>query len=134
MPNYALLIKFFSLNVILNWKRRIFISKEKTKKKKVINRSGGFQKSKFFKKKYYQKCVLKKGSLVRGGVCFENVRVEIFFKTRRARTCFFVNQELIFALFFFDFFILISFILLLWLFGLCEMNRRKGVFGKGVKF
>jgi hypothetical protein len=40
--------KFFSPNFILNWKRRIFISKEKKEKKKAIRSSGRFQKSKFF--------------------------------------------------------------------------------------
>ena len=44
-------LKFFSPNVIFNWKRRIFISKEKKEKKESHSSSGGFQKSKFLKKK-----------------------------------------------------------------------------------
>ena len=43
-------LKFFSPNVIFNWKRRIFISKEKKEKKESHSSSGGFQKSKFFLK------------------------------------------------------------------------------------
>jgi hypothetical protein len=47
---YASPIKIFSPNVILNWKRRIFISKEKKKKKKAIRLVEGFKKASFFLK------------------------------------------------------------------------------------
>lgn len=43
-------LKFFSPKVILNWKRRIFISKEKKEKKKAIRLVEGFKKASFFKK------------------------------------------------------------------------------------
>ena len=41
--------KFFRQLFIFNWKRRIFISKEKKKKKKAVRPSGRFQKKKFLK-------------------------------------------------------------------------------------
>ena len=64
-------------------------------------------------------------------------RVEIFSKTRRAWTCFFVNLELTFALFFLFFILniqskcccLIGLNLKEW-----ELNWKMVVFGKGVKF
>lgn len=43
-------LNFFSPKVILNWKRRIFISKEKKKKKKAIRLVEGFKKASFLKK------------------------------------------------------------------------------------
>jgi hypothetical protein len=42
--------KFFSLNIILNRKRRIFISKEKKKKRKPFVQVEGFKKASFFEK------------------------------------------------------------------------------------
>jgi hypothetical protein len=50
VPREARPINFFSPNIILNRKRRIIISKEKKEKKKAVRSSGGFQKSKFFRK------------------------------------------------------------------------------------
>jgi hypothetical protein len=66
VPRYPQYIKFFSPNFILNWKRRIFISKEKKeKKRKPSTQVEGFKKASFFEKILPDK-------------------VEIFSKTRRA--------------------------------------------------
>jgi hypothetical protein len=59
--------------------------KKKKKKRKPFVQVEGFKKASFFEKILPDK-------------------VEIFSKTRRALTCFFVNLELTFALFFFIFY------------------------------
>ena len=70
-------------------------------------------------------------------MCFETFWVEIFSETRRAWTCFFEYLELIFASFFYLFFLkfpirypcLIGFNLKDW-----ELIWKMVVFGKGIKF
>jgi len=65
---------FFLLNIF----------KRKKEKKESDPCSGGFKRSQVFLKKYYPMVVLKSEVQIFDNASYENVRVEIFSKTRRA--------------------------------------------------
>ena len=122
MPRYAWPIKFFKRK---NEKKESHYFKWKVSKKQV------------FLKKYYPIHHRKWGRIIKNEGGCETVWVEIFSKTRRAWTCFFVNLELIFALFFLFFILNIQSkccCLIGWNLKEWKLIWKMVVFGKGVKF
>lgn len=111
--------------------------KRKKRKKESHSSKWKVSKKQVFQKKYYPIRDWIRQRLVRSEMCFETFWVEIFSETRRAWTCFFEYMELIFASFFYLFFLkfpikclcLIGFYLKYW-----KLIWKIDVFGKGIKF
>jgi len=110
--------------------------KKKKKKKESHYFKWRVSKKQVFLKKYYPKCHREQLYVIKSEGSSETVWVEIFSKTRRAWTWFFVNLELIFALFFFIFYFEYPIQMLLFNRMKCEgmgVDLECGRLGKGCK-